>query len=71
MIFDICSISNSSISNKVLKNEEECIMDTILFYFETDDFRSVKLRIPKDSKHEEEKINLEIIHKGGRIIWKK
>jgi hypothetical protein len=46
-------------------------MDTILFYFETDDFRSVKLRIPKDSKHEEEKINLEIIHKGGRIIWKK
>ena len=53
------------------KNEGECIMDTILFYFETNDFRSVKLKIPKDSEQEKEKINREINHKGGSKIWKK
>lgn len=46
-------------------------MDTILFYFETDDFRYLKLKIPQNNKQEKEKINTETIHKGGNMIWKK
>lgn len=46
-------------------------MDTILFYFETDDFRYNKFKIHQNKKQEKEKINTETIQKGGNMIWKK
>ncbi|MFX1325021.1 MAG: hypothetical protein ACFE8N_08690 [Promethearchaeota archaeon] len=63
-------IEQFDIELSIIKIEENA-MDTILFYFETDDFRYLKLKIPQNNKQEKEKINTETIHKGGNMIWKK